>query len=267
MRFDHWTAVDIGNSWIKFGQYDPDHPGKWIRRGRERWRDGFEIDVVDRPTLWIVASVNRAGVARLQQIVEQSRPDEQIHIINYRDVPISSEVDFPDKTGIDRLCAAVGAKDFVAMQFAAETSATIRPIVVVDIGTAVTVDAISFDGVFLGGAIFLGPLKVLQELNEQTDALPDISEYEFEDNLRPIGSNTEDALKAGTVFSLVGGIKEIVQRQSAVLDGTPEVVVTGGGSRMVQSFLPNTWHLVDDLVLRGIQLTASSILPRHSIES
>lgn len=266
MKFDLWTAVDIGNSWIKFGQYAPGQPGNWICRGRQRWRDEFEFELGDQPTLWIVASVNREGIARLREIVDQRRPNDHIRIVEFQDVPISTEVEFPELTGIDRFCAAVGAREFVSAELARENSNPV-PIVVVDIGTAVTVDAVSFEGVFLGGTIFLGPLKALQELNQQTEALPDISEYEFEDNLRPIGTNTEDALKAGTVFSLVGGIKEIVHRQADVLVGKPEVVVTGGGSRMIRSFLPSNWHIVDDLVLRGIQKTASSIWPQPSIKS
>ncbi len=245
-----FAFVDIGNSWIKYCVVDhlsdPLPPVK-----RERWAGEFELEITPEPHDWFIASVSRPGREKMQQVL-QARPHDRCLDLNYRDLNLKTAVDYPEKTGIDRFCAARGAIDFV------RASGEPSPIIVADIGTAVTVDAIDTNDCFVGGTIFLGPVKSLQELCEQTDALPDVSEFQMVSKSDAIGRNTTDAMKAGVIFSLVGGIKEIVARQTRQL-GEPVVVVTGGGAPYVKSFIPENWRVIDDLVLRGIQAATRDI--------
>jgi type III pantothenate kinase len=132
----------------------------------------------------------------------------------------------PEKVGRDRLFAARGALELC------RASA-----IVVDAGTALTVDAVREDGTFLGGAIAPGPTLLAKVLAEGTARLPRI-----EPRPRPaaLGRTTEEALQAGVVVGFRGAARELVERVSdeAGFAGAP-VVLTGGAGRFLRE--PNAF--------------------------
>ena len=245
------ALVDIGNSWLKFSVTESIETAPESIK-RVRWDEAFDLAISSEPHLWMIASVNRNGRERLQQIL-QKRTDDRILDLTYEHLKLETKVEFPNRTGIDRFCAAAGAIELV------RKSNKTGPIIVADIGTAVTVDAVDADNCFLGGAIFLGPVKALQELGDQTDALPDISEFQLDSNLDAIGRDTTSALKAGAIYSLVGGLKELVRLQSKKLGQDASVVITGGGAPYVSAFVPNDWLVVEELVIHGIHSAAQKL--------
>jgi pantothenate kinase type III len=127
----------------------------------------------------------------------------------------------PEKVGRDRLFAARGALGLC------RASA-----IVVDAGTALTVDAVREDGTFLGGAIAPGPSLLATALAEGTARLPRI-----EPKPRPsaLGRSTEEALQAGVVVGFRGAARELVDRveEEAGFRGAP-VVLTGGAGRFLR---------------------------------
>lgn len=246
-------AADIGNSWVKLAGFELGK-SEWQFRRRDRWRDPIQLEFLnDSPRDWFVSSVSKPGFENLRAAIRKERKQDRIFEVRYSDVPIDSNLDYPEKTGIDRFCAAAGAWDY------AKSKARNGPLTVVDIGTAVTVDLVDAHGCFQGGAIFIGPVKALQELSEQTDALPDITQLELGDDLNAIGKNTVEALKGGAIFSLVGGVKELIARQQTSIEIETEVWLTGGGAPFIESFSPSEWIFRDDLVLHGIRLAAKSM--------
>lgn len=96
---------------------------------------------------WWIASVNRPAATRLLDWLHEHRPSDRITLLASGDLPLEVRLPRPDMVGIDRLV------DAVAVNRLRDAS---RPAVIVDVGTAITVDLVSADGAFLGGAILPG---------------------------------------------------------------------------------------------------------------
>ena len=121
----------------------------------------------------------------------------------------------------DRLAAAVAANALRDPQ---------KPAIVIDAGTAMTVNAISKSGVFLGGAILPGVATSLIALAKATQQLPQV-EFHFrspDESPEPIGKETHDAIRSGVYWGLVGAAQELARRMSSVTNETAQVFVTGG---------------------------------------
>jgi type III pantothenate kinase len=140
--------------------------------------------------------------------------------------------------GPDRLATAVAA------------AALHRPVIAVNFGTATTVDAVSADGRFLGGAICLGIGMALESLSRATALLPGVAPRKPSG---PIGRNTRACLLAGAYHGTIGQVNEIVKRQRVVLGDAP-VVVTGGHARLVAREIVGCIAVRPRLTLEGIRL-------------
>ena len=158
-----------GSDWHN-GRYfrDRDYSGAaWDSLAREvathGLRNGWLLAVAPGPTVILVASVYEAAAARLEATVAEisatkHRPIRQRRI-GHADLPLAVALDEPHRVGIDRLAAAAAAS---------LVKPAGRPAVVVDCGTAVTVDMLAADGRFLGGAILPGPSLMARALADGT---------------------------------------------------------------------------------------------------
>ena len=99
------------------------------------------------PLAWYVASVHRGAEEQLRQWVRTVRPQDTYFRLRHADFPLHLAVEYREQVGADRLAGAVAANALRQPDHAA---------IVVDAGTAITVNAISAHGVFLGGAIMPG---------------------------------------------------------------------------------------------------------------
>ncbi len=153
-------------------------------------------------------------------------------------LPFDLLVDRPECIGPDRLCAACGA---VAMG--------LSEAVIVDAGTAVTVDLLVSEG-FLGGAIFPGLDLLLEILHTGTAALPRV-EGDVK-GVVPPGRDTKEAIIAGTVWGLIGAVRELVEKSRESLTPQAEVLVTGGGAGLVASHIEGAVRIEPDLVFLGL---------------
>lgn len=137
-------------------------------------------------------------------------------------IPMTARVAHPARVGPDRLLAAWGAS----------LNRTV-PLVVVDLGTATTVDAVDADGSFVGGAILPGMALGAAALAEATALLPSI---ELGPPAHAIGRDTVSALRSGVVLGHLGAIREVAARIARELapDGPPPTVIATGGL----TFLP-----------------------------
>ena len=164
-------------------------------------------------------------------------------------VPLAVHVDRPAEVGADRLVNALAA---------ARLHGT--PAIVVDIGTATTVDAVGADGAFLGGAIAAGPQLSLDALAWRTAKLPHV---ELGGSPRAIGRDTVEALRSGAVCGQAGAVAELVSRVRGELatlaqGRRPVVVLTGGGSRLSWAAdIPGVDVVDPDLTLRGLLVLAA----------
>ena len=122
---------------------------------------------------------------------------------------------------------------------------------VVDAGTAMTVDALSDTGEFLGGIIVPGFELMRKALTTNISVLQD-QEGEFSD----FPNNTANAIHSGTVHALVGTVKSMSDLFSITLGHIPKCIISGGASQQLMSELNMDASVVDNLVLEGLVLIA-----------
>ena len=149
-------------------------------------------------------------------------------------------IDNPLEVGADRLVNAVAAHARVS-----------GPCIVVDFGTAITYDAISAEGEYLGGIISPGVEISLEALSERAAKLPRI---EIAAPRTLIGKSTVDAIRAGIVYGTAAQVDGIVTRLRRELGEDTEALATGGLASHIIPFC-ETIDVVDDLLtLTGLRL-------------
>jgi type III pantothenate kinase len=128
--------------------------------------------------------------------------------------------------------------------------------VVVDVGSAITVDLVSPAGVFLGGAILPGIAMSARAMNSFTDLLPRVDMSELAAPPPAVGTATDPAMRSGLFWGAVGAIRQLIERMAFEVGGDPEVFLTGGAAPAVAELLgPHARH-VPNLTLSGIALAA-----------
>jgi type III pantothenate kinase len=150
----------------------------------------------------------------------------------------------PVQLGVDRWVALIGARGLT-------TSAAC----VVDCGTAVTVDALSADGEFLGGTIFPGLRLLHASLVQGTAGIP-ATEGDATDCL---ARSTADGVAAGTMFGLAGAVERLIDEYRRTLGETMRVFLTGGDAPALAARLRTAHTPVPDLVLKGLARIAETL--------
>jgi len=221
----HFLAIDAGNSYVKLGLFKEeglvrserivsspasDH-NEWTARLRKflAGRDG----VVDICNGCVVSSVTpQNSVAILTALRECGL--EPILEISAEVYPHRVLYENPTQLGVDRLCDAAGG-------FQRARGA----VIVVDFGTAVTFNAVSAEGDFLGGAIAPGPVIAVAALAKGTAQLPEIRAA-FPP--KTIGTSTESNLASGLTHGWVAMVDGLIQRMESEMGGMVSVLATGG---------------------------------------
>jgi type III pantothenate kinase len=158
-------------------------------------------------------------------------------------------IDNPREVGADRLVNAVAA--YARVQDAC---------VVVDFGTAITYDAVSRAGEYLGGIISPGAEISIDALYERAAKLPKV---ELAEPRALIGKSTVDAIRSGIVYGFAGQVEGIVRRLRAELGPDTHVIATGGLAGALVPFVRETIDEVDDLLtLIGLRLIWQRNQPR-----
>lgn len=251
-------AVDIGNARIKLGLFRlqaghalPEPLTTFTLDGqRPEWgRIAGWLQQVDEPhAAWWTGSVNRRATTQLLDWIRDHRPADPITLLAAGDLRLAVRLPRPDMVGVDRLLDAVAANRLRRPDRAA---------VVVDVGTAITVDLLSAEGAFLGGAILPGIEMSARALHEFTDLLPRIEMSELGAPPTPLGTETAAAMRSGLFWGAVGGIGQLVERMPGKAVKQPEIFLTGGAGPAVAELLGPTARHVPHLTLAGIAVTAA----------
>jgi type III pantothenate kinase len=255
-------AVDIGNGAAKLGAFENWRAGDlgepaWTLRvetsalGAEDWTP----DVPAKSCAWSVVSVHRDGQQRLAKWVARRRSQDTYRLLARGDLPLVVRVDHPDRVGVDRLAAAVGANALRSPG---------RPAVVVDSGTAITVDLVSSAGEFLGGAILPGVGMSARALAQETDALPLVDPAWRIDPPEALGRSTIAAIRSGLFWGALGAIRELATQMARGLppsEPPPQVFLTGGDAPLLAPWLGAEAIAAPHLVLWGIVLAARGLKP------
>jgi type III pantothenate kinase len=150
-------------------------------------------------------------------------------------------IDNPHEVGADRLVNAVAAYERVH-----------DTCVVVDFGTAITYDAVSAAGEYLGGIITPGAEISIDALYDRAAKLPKV---ELAEPRSLIGKSTVDAIRSGIVFGFAGQVEAIVRRLRDELGPSTCVIATGGLAGVLVPFIRETIDEVDELLtLTGLRL-------------
>jgi len=176
----------------------------------------------------------------------------RLRVLADTDLPLVNRTDQPERVGIDRLLNAVAAN---------RVRAADRPAIVVDLGTACTVDWIAADGAFEGGAILPGPTLAASALHTGTASLPQLP-LDFSEAPPVVGKSTSAAIASGIYWGMVGAVRELTERIRNETDTTPHLFLTGGEAPRLVA------HLADDrtsarhipnLVLSGIAVAVGEL--------
>jgi len=198
----------------------------------------------------VVSSVKPAWTELVGKMVAEDL-DERIHVVG-DDIPLpmSAWVDEPEKVGTDRIVSAAAAYAVVE-----------GAVVVVDLGTAVTIDLVDAKGVFQGGVILPGFEISAQALKDHTAQLPTVTVHRPE---TPYGKNTADAINCGLYYSVIGALEEIIRRYAEEIGHWPQTVITGAAAATIKDDCPFVDNYVPHLVIKGIVLAYHKYLETQS---
>jgi type III pantothenate kinase len=243
-----FLAIDIGNTRLKWAQYDTPEPGaRLIAHGAEfldnidKLAEGAWAALAE-PTRMLGCVV--AGEAVKRRIEEQLELwDAEPHwvVASEAEAGLRNSYDFPSRLGADRWVAMIGAWHHML------TLGPPRPIVVAMVGTAVTIEAIDAHGQFLGGLILPGHGIMLRALESGTAGL-----HVPTGEVRDFPTNTSDALTSGGTYAIAGAMERMVNNLRAHCGSEPRCFMTGGAGWKMAPSLSTPFELRDNLIFDGL---------------
>ena len=246
-----FLALDVGNTRLKWAQYDSARPGARLLGHGAVFLENID-KLADEDWQHLPAPTRMLGCIVAGEAIRR-RVEEQLDLWDCTPawaVPSSQEAgitngyDHPTRLGADRWVAMIGAR---ARMLGQHTGQSPRPLIVVMVGTAVTVEAIDIEGRFLGGLILPGHGIMLRALESGTAGLrvPTGDVVEFP-------TNTSDALTSGGTFAIAGAVERMVQhlRQRCGVD--PVCYMTGGAGWKMAPSMSVQFELVDSLIFDGL---------------
>ena len=150
----------------------------------------------------------------------------------------------PSEVGADRIANSLAGYE----QYGRPAG---RPLIVADLGTATTFDAVTVKGEYLGGVICPGPQIAAEALFQRAARLPRV------DVRKPatvIGQSTVGAIESGLFYGYLGMVEGLITRMSGELGGPALCVATGGLASLMAPETPMIQHVDPDLTLHGLRL-------------
>ncbi len=248
------VAVDVGNTRLKLGVFDEPlaeplpHPQGSLSIGREWGSADIDTFLKLEPEAytWAIASVNRPACDKLVAWLSE-RHVPGVWQMEHTDLPITANVDRPDHVGMDRLANVVSVNRLRRPGV---------PAIVIDMGTALTVDLVSTEGAFAGGAILPGIAMSARALHEFTDLLPLV---EVTEPPPVLGTSTQAAMCSGLYWGAVGAVRELVG-QMADCQNEVEIFLTGGAGPLFANVLAckseQPPQFIPHLTLAGLAIAA-----------
>ncbi|MGE3540808.1 MAG: type III pantothenate kinase [Candidatus Tectimicrobiota bacterium] len=246
-------VIDVGNTNTVMGVYEQDRLVTHWRLGTSRHRTSDEYGVlvqglcaqrrIDATAIHSVV-ISCVVPSQLFPLTDVSHVyfDCQPLIVDHSTAGIPIRTDRPEEVGADRLVNAVAAYNKFR-----------RDIIIVDLGTATTFDAVSEDGAYLGGAISPGISISIEALAQHASKL---SRVEFANPGTVIGKHTVHAMQAGIYFGYVGLVDAIVNRMQTEMGGTPLIVATGGLAPLIAEASQTLQKIEPYLTLEGLKVIA-----------
>ena len=247
-------AVDIGNTQTVLGLFDWEEArGQW-RVATEAHRTADELAVVFSGLLGMrglrLGDVDAMIVSSVVPALARSYRDLASEVF---DVPfygvtvgmktgLTNRYDDPGAVGADRIVNAVATGRHYGF-----------PAIIVDIGTATTVEAVDAESNYLGGAILTGLNVALEALVAQTAKLPSVDLEEAPRKV--IATNTPDSLRSGFIYGYAGALDALIRRCREEMNAeNTGVIATGGPAGVVVPYCEEIQKFDPDLTLKGLRI-------------
>ncbi len=251
-------TVDVGNTTIQCGLFEGEKLALQFRRSTNPRLSSDELGLFFRDVLALnnfdYKAVERIACCSVVPAINHSLSNcfrkyffkEALFIQAGIKTGLKIKYANPREIGADRIAGAIGAVH------AAASSGGAKNLIVVDMGTATTVDVITKNNEYLGGAILPGAAMSVHALSEGTAQLPSV---EVVQPKNVCGSSTIEAIQSGVFYGQAGAVRELVSKmEESVFGGERAFVIgTGGFSRSFES--AGLFDLVlPDLVLQGLKV-------------
>ncbi len=239
-------AVDVGNSETTVGRFvGRDLEGFWrLTSGRhtaDELRYVLEALLKTPAVGWgaIVCSVVPALTVPWREALRAVTGRVPVEVTAARSkLPV--QVPDPASVGADRIANAYAARRLYG-----------TPAIVVDLGTATTLDCVSKAGAYVGGAIAPGVVTASEELFRRAARLARVDLRRPE---RALGRTTEECLRVGVLWGNAGLVDTLVRRVRAELGGRPKVIATGGLASVLAPECETVDVVDETLTLKGMRL-------------
>lgn len=249
------VAVAVGNTNTKFGLFRghelresgalPSHGTEALCRAIVALADRMEPSGAGQAV--VIASVNSKAARPLREALAGATEKPIYQIGPDLPIPLRGRLDHEAMTGHDRALNALAAYEIMN-----------QAVVVVDAGTAITVDFVDGEGVFHGGAIAPGVTTALKALHSATDALPEVPFVRPDPH--PFGANTQQAMLNGVFYGARGLVRALLERYAEAYSGFPLVVATGGDAEMLFGDDELVDRVIPNLTLLGIVIACERAL-------
>jgi len=245
-------AVDVGNTQTVLGLFHgKELRGQW-RIATEAHRTVDELAVIfagllaldglrlDEVSAMIVSSVVPGLTRSYRNLASEVFEAPYFGVTTEIKTGLDNRYDDPESVGADRIVNAVAAGRHYGF-----------PAIIVDIGTATTVEAVDGEGCYLGGAILTGLYVSLETLVSRTAKLPSVDLEE--EPPRVIATNTPDSIRSGFIYGYAGAVDALIRRSRDELgeDGV-KVVATGGPAGVIVPYCREIQEFDPDLTLKGL---------------
>lgn len=245
-------VIDVGNTNTTLGIFEgEDLRAQWrLATNREQTADEYGILTRNLFTLENIQSSQIAGIMIASVVPPLNSVLEETAKKYFHIKPVFLEpgtrtgmailYDNPQEVGADRIADSVAAFESFG-----------GPCIIVDFGTAITFDAVSAKGEYLGGVICPGIGIAAEALFEQTARLPRV---EIREPQRIIGTNTVSSIQSGLFYGAVGMVDGILDRLVAVMGKKTKVIATGGQAGLVATASKYKPPVDTALTLKGLRI-------------
>lgn len=243
-------AISAGNSTTRFGLFQGSELVKPMRASNAAF--AALVDQVsaladelpdstetDRSAI-VLSTSNQPLADRLVGELEARTGRDVFRIGGDLPIPIETALSPNATPGQDRLLNAIAAFDHLK-----------QACIVVDCGTAITVDFVDGEGVFQGGAILPGANMQLHALHQGTAALPHV--HLAAPAPGPFGKDTTQAMLHGVYYGVRGAVRHLAERYAEAYEAYPPIIVTGGDAPIIFDADELIDRIIPDLTLWGIE--------------
>ena len=245
-------AIDIGNTNISFGGIENDKIVFEARIATDRIKtsDQYAVEIKSILSLFgvkpgdiddcIISSVVPPVFNSVRTGMEKVIGKTPMVVGPGIKTGLNIRMDHPSQVGSDRIVVAVAALAEYA-----------PPLLLLDLGTATTIEAVGEGSTYLGGCIIPGVRISLDALSTNAAQLPGIR---LDSPKRVIGKNTEDSMRSGIMYGTAAMIDGMIERMEDELGCRTTVIATGGMAQFIVPLCKREIKLEKDLLLKGLNV-------------